>query len=114
MPTPTSEAEIRKQLEAKMAVLKARFARIDDHLHNRNRELPDDWSDRASMQSGEEVVEALEPATLNEIEAVQKALERLDAGNWQVCESCKGEIEPRRLALLPTTHSCAKCAKKNA
>ena len=105
-------AELRQQLQDKLAVLNERFARIDDHLKNRNRDVPDDWEDRAQFQSGEAVVEALDDHTRAEIEGLKTAIARIDAGKWAKCSTCRKPIQPKRMAILPATTLCARCAKK--
>jgi DnaK suppressor protein len=108
---PQDPTAIRAQLASQLVVLKARLGRIDDHLHNRNREVPTDSEERATFNNNEEVVEALEPRTIKEIAALESAIERLDRGEWQSCASCHKPIEPKRLALLPTTETCSVCAR---
>lgn len=45
-----------------------------------------------------------------EIEQIDAALARLDAGEYGVCRDCGGEIDPRRLAALPYALLCTECA----
>ena len=101
---------IRAILEEKLAVLKARHQRIDDHLHNRNTTPSQDWAERAVELENEEVVEALEPMTRRDIEAIEAALTRLDNGQAPVCARCDEPIPSKRLAILPATPFCANCA----
>lgn len=37
---------------------------------------------------------------------VERALERLDAGSYDLCEVCGAEIEPTRLEASPATRRC--------
>lgn len=46
------------------------------------------------------------------IERLEDALERLDEGDYGVCESCGQPIDPQRLAVLPDTTLCIRCARK--
>lgn len=46
------------------------------------------------------------------IEQLQEALERLDAGDYGVCESCEQPINPERLEVLPGTTLCIECARR--
>ena len=39
------------------------------------------------------------------------AMARLEAGTYETCSVCGGEIEPGRLELLPTTRVCSRCAR---
>jgi len=46
------------------------------------------------------------------IKQVEDALERLDEGDYGVCESCGRPIDPERLDVLPDTTLCIKCARE--
>jgi DnaK suppressor protein len=40
---------------------------------------------------------------------VQRALRRVDAGNFGVCQHCEEDISSKRLAAIPWTPYCVKC-----
>jgi RNA polymerase-binding transcription factor DksA len=98
-----------KELRSQLARLEARLARIEAHRHNTDRELSQDWDDRAIEQQNDEVVEALLPHTRREILSVRRAIARIDAGDEVMCEGCGKPIPTRRLALVPDTRYCAAC-----
>ena len=39
-----------------------------------------------------------------------RALERLAAGEYGVCQDCRGDIPPARLRAVPATELCVECA----
>jgi RNA polymerase-binding transcription factor DksA len=41
----------------------------------------------------------------------EEALARLSAGRYGRCESCAGAISAQRLAAVPETRYCARCAR---
>ncbi|MCD8140182.1 MAG: TraR/DksA family transcriptional regulator [Planctomycetaceae bacterium] len=43
---------------------------------------------------------------------IDEALDRIDAGQFNVCEECKGEIGERRLTIQPWAKFCVKCQRK--
>jgi len=43
---------------------------------------------------------------------VERALARLDNGNYGICEACKGPIAPARLEAKPAVVLCINCASK--
>ena len=43
-------------------------------------------------------------------EDLDRALDRLDRGDYRVCERCQGEIPPDRLEARPATRTCVHCA----
>ena len=106
MPTLATRA----QLEAQLATLEARYERLHDHQRNRSRELSRDSEEQAVELQNEEVIEALLPKTRAEIAALKKAIARLDSGETIACAACGKPIDARRLAILPHTPTCAKCA----
>lgn len=44
------------------------------------------------------------------VSSIQAALDRLKEGKYGLCARCGREIEPERLAILPDTDRCARCA----
>ena len=55
---------------------------------------------------------ALREKVEQRIEQLKEALERLDEGDYGICESCEQPIDPERLEVLPRTTLCIKCARK--
>lgn len=49
---------------------------------------------------------------VTEIEAIDAALARLDAGTYGTCVACGNAIEPARLAAAPEAARCADCQNK--
>lgn len=45
------------------------------------------------------------------MEQLEDALDRLDEGDYGVCESCGRPIDPQRLDVLPDTTLCIQCAR---
>jgi DnaK suppressor protein len=46
-----------------------------------------------------------------ELEAIDRALERLRVGTYGICARCGGEITRQRLVALPATSTCIDCAR---
>jgi RNA polymerase-binding transcription factor DksA len=53
-----------------------------------------------------------EPSVLDrvqmELDDVEGALERLDAGSYGTCQTCGGEVGDERLAVAPATRFCGE------
>lgn len=98
---------IKAQLLEKLSTLLERSGAINEHLRDTP---PSDWEELAIFRENDEVAEALDDITRAEIEDIKHALRRMDAGDWEYCESCGNEIQPARLEALPTTRYCIKCA----
>ena len=55
---------------------------------------------------------ALLEETRTQVEALDTALVRVDAGSYGVCESCGQDIAPERLAARPSATLCITCASR--
>jgi len=47
-----------------------------------------------------------------QIQRIDSALQRIDNGDFGSCVRCEEDIDPKRLAVDPTTLLCIDCAKK--
>jgi DnaK suppressor protein len=55
----------------------------------------------------------LERLTRKQVQ-LQAAVDRLANGTYGACERCGGKIHPDRIAVLPDTRLCIRCAQKEA
>jgi RNA polymerase-binding transcription factor DksA len=101
---------MREALSDRLADLREKARRIHDHQHNRGRDVPSDWPELAQFRGNDQVVDNLETMTLGEIDEIERALDRIDHGDWGTCKSCGGKISEARLRVMPTTTSCISCA----
>lgn len=101
---------MREHLLGDLGKLTGRQDKIHSHLHNEDREIPHDWSEAAQLQENDEVLEALEESGRARLSALRAALERIDDGSFGQCATCGEDIDPRRLAAMPTTTRCVRCA----
>jgi DnaK suppressor protein len=69
----------------------------------------DDVADRGTKAFTREHELALALAIQNQINQVEHALERLDAGEYGWCETCAQEIPVARLAAFPAATLCVTC-----
>ncbi len=103
--------DLRQRLQSELDTLLARHDTIDAHLHNADRDVPGDWTDRAQLFENDTVLEALDGRTRARIVQIRLALERLGDPAWGRCVRCSEPIPPARLAALPTTMVCKSCAE---
>lgn len=78
--------------------------------HELDRTPTKDMEDFSTERQGDEVLEALGQAELNEVMRIDAALKRVDAGEYGICLNCGNEISEERLAVLPDTALCRNCA----
>ena len=100
----------RQQLEERLREMLSRHERISAHLRNEDRDVPDDWSEMAQLMENDEVLEALEERTRERVDAIVRAVARIDDGSYLTCASCGDTISDERLDLLNTTTICSACA----
>jgi len=68
-----------------------------------------DEEDQASVSLLAETQLSLLGPKRQELEAIEAALQRLENGNYGLCENCGLSIEPRRLEIMPETPLCRNC-----
>lgn len=76
------------------------------------RDEPPDFLDQASIESDADFSLRLKERESKLMRKIRKALERLDEGNFGVCEKCGREISEDRLKARPMAVLCIKCKKK--
>lgn len=102
-------APIRAKLEARMSELTKRDAALNRHLRGQDGRNDADFSDRVAYTEMDEVLEQLDDSARDEMRAIHVALQRIDAGDYGVCEACGGEIPLPRLEILPHARHCVSC-----
>lgn len=100
-----SHADIRQLLEAEKAEL---LRRIDELTVGGEIDLDfdEDFSDRGLVASEQGENYTLADTLQNQLNQVQHALDRMDAGTYGTCEICGREIPRERLEALPATSRC--------
>lgn len=73
--------------------------------------LPTHNADRAD--DGLEVQVVLQDTLGDELDQIEVALQRIDAGTYGTCDACGQEIAAERLAALPFVAQCIECAKNS-
>lgn len=103
----------RATLDSLHTELQSRLVRIDAHQHHREQPLDPDFEEQANETQNDEVVAELDDVSRRLLQDVQRALARLDAGEYGTCASCGGEIGEQRLLALPYTELCIHCAERS-
>ena len=99
--------EQKNKLLNRRAELTGALAEIEDKLDD---PMPKDWEDRASERQGDEVLEALGNADLDELRRIDAALGRIEDGTFGICAKCGDPISDERLVAVPTAALCWTCA----
>ncbi len=99
----------RRRIEDEMAAVRAELDRLAVKLENKP-----EWS----LGEGDPAVQewemnfALKQEAEHRLKSLQAALQKLEKGSYAICEVCGQPIDPERLAILPETTRCVKCARK--
>lgn len=78
------------------------------NLHEAEREL----EEAAQKENISQGLAQLDGREKDEIEAIDRALQKLEGGRYGVCEGCGEEVPPERLEALPYTPFCSRCATR--
>ncbi|MBW4707125.1 TraR/DksA family transcriptional regulator [Roseobacter sp. YSTF-M11] len=105
-------------LATQQQTLLERRAELVGHLTEVEQQLDEtptkDMEDFSTERQGDEVLEALGQAELNEVRRIDAALSRIEQGTYGECLDCGEMISDARLSVLPDTALCKTCAAKNA
>ena len=90
--------------------LRERERRVAGDLRRESTPLPRDAPDAAIAMENDEILVAIGESARSELRQIERALERLEAGTFGVCDRCGERIEDERLRVVPYAGSCARCA----
>lgn len=104
--------KIRQQLLARREQLLAKLARIHSKSRRSDAPLTADFAEQAVERQNDEVLSALEQAGERELAQINRALARIEAGEYGICRECGQEIPEGRLEVLPFSDLCVACAER--
>lgn len=94
------------RLLARKAELNARLVQIEDELDD---PASPDVEERSVERQGDEVLEAMGGAGLNELRGIDAALDRIAHGRYGICTRCGEPIAAARLEAVPHAALCQEC-----
>ncbi|NNL66166.1 MAG: TraR/DksA family transcriptional regulator [Myxococcales bacterium] len=107
------KAALGERLRARDRVLSERLGRVEADRRKTDGPVDPDFEEQAVERENDEVLDALGEAERSELTSIRRALERLDAGDFGVCDACGEDVEPGRLEALPEAAYCLACAEAN-
>ena len=114
--TDTELAQVRKELEGEAIGLRADIARVEsqiaDRLTDAVGDAGDDQADAAANAFEREHDLALNANAQDLLDQTERALDRIDAGTYGVCESCGKAIGKARLLAFPRATLCVACKQR--
>jgi DnaK suppressor protein len=114
--TDAELAQVRKELEGEAIGLRADIAevasRIAERLGDAVASAGDDEADTAANAFEREHSLALTQNAQDLLSQTERALQRIDAGTYGVCESCGKAIGKARLLAFPRATLCVECKQR--
>jgi len=101
---------IREGLLERGAELRNRARRVQEDLRREYTPLPRDAPDAAVVMENDEVLEAVHESAQSELRQIDRALARMEAGTYGLCQDCGRHIEAGRLRVVPYATRCQSCA----
>ena len=102
------EDEVRKSLLAKRAEL---AQRVGATQATERQEVAEGENDNAQLWEVSDIRDDLDSQAATELDQVNQALARLDAGEYGLCTECDEPIAEARLKALPYATLCIQCAE---
>jgi RNA polymerase-binding transcription factor DksA len=108
----TSWEPVRAELIARRRQLINQVARVEDDLRWFETNVEPEQLEEGQEQALAGVLERLEEHDRAEITAIERALARMDRGEYGVCRACGEAIPAARQRALPTADLCRPCADR--
>lgn len=99
--------EIKSRLAGRKKELESLLHRVEKSAR---RKLDKDFEEQAIQRENEEVLTSLDESLNEELKQVDKALGRIEQGDYGNCEQCGGKISDKRLEIVPHAVLCINCA----
>ena len=101
---------LHKSLMARREELRRRLGR---ELHDLGHLNPSaDSADAAFDTGSEEIASHLVEPEAKKLRQIERAMTKIKAGNYGVCEGCQAKIPVARLNALPYSTLCVKCQRE--
>ena len=104
--------QVKQTLIVMLDELNLRLNRITDNVRHADAPLEKDFAEQATQNENDEVMDYLGNSARTEIGLIEQAIARIDSGRYGICEVCNEPISKERLAAVPYSNSCIKCASR--
>jgi DnaK suppressor protein len=108
--TTTKTRKIRDELDTRRRELLLRYHRMLDRAEEEQADHSPELVDTANDQWDVRVMDRMSNSDVRMLGLIVAALRRLERGTYGVCVDCQYTIPSARLAALPETDRCARCA----
>lgn len=112
LPSGTSAAEIRAQLEGEREALRGQLGELGFGDGGAGLDYDDNFADSSQVTAERGEAEALARTLQETLGEVEHALAKLDGGGYGTCEGCGSSIPGPRLEAMPAARFCIECASR--
>jgi DnaK suppressor protein len=109
-PTADSTTDYAALLRTEQAGLRAELTELGYAGDGSGLNYDSNFADSSQVTAERGEAEALAGQLKDALEAVEKALAKLDQGTYGICERCGKPISSARLQAMPATAYCIDCA----
>ena len=107
----TLEAYRQRLLMLQRQVVERIFSR-EEAMYTMDADRDIERTDRVQEEAAEVALAALDEQERREMEEIQAALARIDAGTYGICDTCGEAISAERLTAMPMARRCISCQER--
>jgi DnaK suppressor protein len=107
-PVESVNDDVRAALEEERDLLRSRVHELDSKEDDLS--YDDNFADSAQVAAERGENKVLYDQLRRELDDIESALQRMDAGSYGTCEVCGNEISADRLEAMPATRFCIEHA----
>ena len=109
---PSTRETYRQRLLALQQNIVQRIFDLEESMLAMDADRDIERTDRVQEEAAEVALAALDEQGRREMEAIQAALARIDAGTYGLCVTCGETISAARLAAMPMAPRCVSCQER--
>jgi DnaK suppressor protein len=98
-------------LEESRQNLLSRLGHVDEN-NGSNHDYGRDELDRAKSSEAQELFSKLSAQERHMLDAIERALRRVDEDTFGMCVVCQRQIDPKRLEAVPWALRCIQCQQR--
>jgi len=102
---------VRRRLLDRKSELLVRAGEVHADITRAAGPLEKDFAEQAVQMENDAVLAGLSASTAAELAQINRALKHIEDGTYGLCAVCGQEIDERRLAALPHSDRCIRCAE---
>jgi RNA polymerase-binding protein DksA len=100
---------IKNELLKKKDELEVRLNNTQKHITHADGPPNPDFAEQAVERQNDEVIYGLNESARSELIQIKQALERIENGEYGICQECGKQIPTGRLKAIPYTSYCVEC-----